>query len=93
MGCCGWRRGWYDLDAEALRNLFRAGDLIVRMGFAGGVRVWWIDRPYTEIDDSTMRAALVGHNGQPLLVEAGDSLFGWPGNSQTWRPVFDADFE
>lgn len=81
------------MDVEALRQLFRAGGVVVRMGFAGGVRVWWIERPYVEIDDDTMRAARLGHNGQSLLVEAGDSLFGWPGNSQTWVPMFDADFE
>lgn len=63
------------------------------MGFARGTRVWWIDRPYVEIDDAVMQAARAGHNGQELLVESGDSLFGWPGNSQTWRPIFDTEFE
>lgn len=77
------------MDVEALRSLFRAGGVVVRMGFSRGQRVWWIERPYVEVDDATMRTAATGHNGQPLLVEAGDSLFGWPGNSQTWRPTFD----
>lgn len=80
------------MDVEALRQIFRGGGVVVRMGFAAGVRVWWVERPYIEIDDATMRLAAVGHNGQPLLAEAGDSLFGWPGNSQTWVPIFDADF-
>ena len=79
------------MDVEDLRQLFRTGGIIVRMGFAGGARVWWIDLPYIEIDDETMRAAAIGHNGQPLLIEAGDSLFGWEDNSQTWLPAFDAD--
>ena len=60
----------------------------IYMGFAGGRRVWWFEQPYVEVDDETMRAASVGHNGGSLLVEAGDSLFGWEGNSQTWRSVF-----
>ena len=76
------------MDVDGLRDLIRAGST-VHMGFAGGVRVWWIERPYVEVDDATMLAAAVGHNGEPLLVEAGDSLFDWEGNSQTWRPVFE----
>lgn len=74
-------------SVEDVRSLIRAG-AVVRMGFADGERVWWTDRPYVEIDDATMRVARRGHNGQPLLVEAGDCLFGWQGNSQTWRSAF-----
>lgn len=60
----------------------------VHMGFAGGKRVWWMEDPYEEIDDATMRAAMRGHNGDLILVEAGDSLFGWEGCSQTWHSAF-----
>lgn len=74
---------------DDLRRLFRAGGVVVRMGFSRGRRIWWVERPYIEIDDLTMQQAARGHNGQPLLSEAGDSLFGWPGSSQTWVPVFD----
>lgn len=77
------------MDADALRSLIRAGGIVVRMGLARGERIWWVEKPYIEVDDITMRMASIGHNGQPLLVEAGDSLFGWPGNSQTWLPAFD----
>lgn len=59
------------------------------MGFAGGGRVWWVEAPeYEEFGDADVEAAAVGHNGGPLLIEAGDSLFGWPGNSQTWRSAY-----
>lgn len=77
------------MDVEALRQLFRNGGVVVRMGYVRGAPVWWIENPYIEFDDDTMRVAARGHNGQHLLVEAGDSLFGWPGNSQTWIPLFD----
>jgi hypothetical protein len=58
------------------------------MGFAAGARVWWIEHPYTEIDDETMREASVGGNGQPLIEGSGDCLFGWHDNSQTWRSAY-----
>lgn len=72
---------------DDVRTLIRTGARL-RMGFAGGTRVWWVDRPYVEIDDATMRQAAVGPNGGPLLVEAGDCLFGWEGNSQTWLSAY-----
>lgn len=72
---------------DKIRDLIRSG-ATVHMGFAGGCRVWWIEHPYREIDDVDMLAAAEGHNGQPLLVEAGDCLFGWEGNSRTWRSVY-----
>ena len=74
-------------DPDSIRALILAG-ATVRMGFAHGVRVWWIERPYTEVDDDTMREAATGANGGPLLQEAGDCLFGWEGNSQTWRSAY-----
>ena len=74
-------------SVDDIRQMLREG-VTVHMGFSRGFPVWWIEHPYTEIDDMTLRVAARGHNGQPLLVEAGDSLFGWPGNSQTWRSVF-----
>lgn len=75
------------MEIERIREYILAGATI-RMGFAGGARVWWIDDPYVPIDDATMQEACVGHNGNPLLIESGDCLFGWEGNSQTWRSAF-----
>lgn len=60
----------------------------VHMGFAAGSRVWWFEGPYQEVDDDTMLAAAFGRNGGRLLEEAGDCLFGWEGNSQTWRSAY-----
>ena len=74
-------------DLEAVRARILAGDS-VRMGFARGTRVWWFEAPYDEVDDATLRAAARGHNGGPLLEEAGDCLFHWEGNSQTWRSAY-----
>lgn len=71
----------------ALLDRARRGDLI-RMGFAGGARVWWFDDPYDPIDDAQAGALIRGHNGQARYIEAGDCLFGWPGNSQTWISAF-----
>lgn len=76
-----------DAAVESSRQRILRGD-VVRMGFAGGVRVWWFDDPYEPVDDSVMQQAMVGHNGGPLLDEAGDCLFGWENNSQTWRSIF-----
>ena len=75
------------MRVETLRRLILEGATI-RMGFAAGKRVWWIDEPWRTIDERTLREAATGHNGQPLLEECHDSLFGWSENSQTWRSVY-----
>jgi len=72
------------VSVDHVRQRILRGD-IVRIGFAGGDRVWWLDDPYEPVDDAVMQQAMLGHNGGPLLDEAGDSLFGMEGNSQTWR--------
>ena len=74
-------------EVEHVRTRILAGAL-ARMGFAGGARVWWLEDPDEEVDDDVMAKASVGGNGQPLLVEAGDCLFGWRGNSQTWISAY-----
>jgi hypothetical protein len=80
------------MSVDEIRAAILAG-AVVRMGFAPGPdgrnqRVWWIDDPYAEIDDAAMQVAMRGENGGPLLVEAFDSLFRWPGNSQTWLSIY-----
>lgn len=62
---------------------------VLHLGFVDGRRVWWCEDPAAELDDAIVREAARGHNGQPLLEEAGDSLFHWAGLpsagfSQTW---------
>lgn len=75
------------MDVDRIRDRIRRGD-VLHMGFAGGMRVWWFEHPYEEIADTTMQTAARGHNGDMLLVEAFDSLFRWPGNSQTWLSAY-----
>lgn len=75
------------MSIDAIRDRIRRG-ATVHMGFADGERVWWFENPYQPVSDRAMRKAAVSDNGQALLEEAGDSLFGWEGNSQTWRSVF-----
>jgi hypothetical protein len=55
----------------------------VRMAFEIDGRRWWLDDPYEDVP-----AELVARLGN-RLIEAGDSLFGWPGWSQTWRAARD----
>lgn len=71
---------------DEIRDRIRRGS-VVHTGFAGGIKVWWIESPLIYVDERIMKKASVGENGHSLLVEAGDSLFGWPGNSQRWRPA------
>lgn len=72
---------------EQVRDLIRSG-ATVHMGYADGLRVWWTESPYIEIDDEVMRAARTGHNGQPIIEGSCDCLFGWEDLSQTWRSVY-----
>lgn len=58
------------------------GDLIC-MSFGAGGRQWWFSDAA-----GLIRADRIERLGN-RLVENGDSLFGWRGNSQTWRIVRD----
>lgn len=75
------------MPKDAIRQRILRGDTVY-MGFTADGRVWWFDDPYEPISDSVMQITMTGDNGGPLLVEAGDSLFGWPENSQTWRSAY-----
>ncbi|GLK86715.1 hypothetical protein [Ancylobacter defluvii] len=55
----------------------------VHMEFTAEGRRWWLNDPYQEVERAVVRR--LGNR----LVEAGDSLFGWPGFSQTWRAARD----
>ncbi|WWT39849.1 hypothetical protein [Microcystis phage Mwe-JY25] len=55
----------------------------LRMGFTHRGRFWWFDCPYQIVSEERVRRLeAVGSNMR--IVEAGDSLFGLRGNSQTW---------
>ncbi|RWB67604.1 hypothetical protein [Mesorhizobium sp.] len=54
----------------------------VHLGFAKGERRWWFESPYQVIPEHVFYAAV--RDGAVAVIEAGDSLFGLKGNSQTW---------
>lgn len=67
------------IGRAAVLARLRAGDR-PHMQFAGGQRRWWFESPHAEIADRLMLE--LAESGE--VAEAGDCLFGWPLNSQTW---------
>lgn len=68
------------MTPQQVADRLAAGDKIhMQLGEAGR-RMWWFDSPHAVVSDKTMQA--VQRAG--AVVEAGDSLFGLPQNSQTW---------
>lgn len=59
----------------------RRGDRL-HMGLGSRGRFWWFEAPYQIVSEERIRRL-----DHAAVVEAGDSLFGWRGNSQTWFPV------
>lgn len=66
------------MNLPHIEDRIERGELVYT-GFTPEGRVWWLNEPYEEIEPETIRR--LGNR----LVEMGDSLFGWPGFSQTWR--------
>ncbi|RUV19896.1 hypothetical protein [Mesorhizobium sp. M7A.F.Ca.MR.245.00.0.0] len=54
----------------------------LHLGFSSGQRRWWFEGPFQAIPEHVVHAAV--RDGAVAVVEAGDSLFGFKGNSQTW---------
>lgn len=50
----------------------------------GGARLFWLESPLAYVSPSVVEALTAGHRPRVRLVEAGDSLLGLPGNSQTY---------
>ncbi|MBB3297842.1 MULTISPECIES: hypothetical protein [unclassified Rhizobium] len=69
------------LKAENIIARIRAGDEL-HMQFTDGRRVWWFEQPHQVIPDK-LAMKLLSASDSPI-VEAGDSLFGLPLNSQTF---------
>jgi len=66
----------------AIEERLLRGDPL-RMGMSRRGRFWWFESPYQIVSEERVRRLEVpGSNLR--IVEAGDSLFGWRGNSQTW---------
>lgn len=61
----------------------RRGDRLY-MGLGPQGRVWWFEAPYEIVPESAIRDL-----GNVEIAEAGDCLFGWRDNSQTWLPIND----
>lgn len=59
----------------------KMGDAAYMMLCDGGRKTWWFECPRLEFDDDTMQVARSRVN----VKELGDSLFGLPDNSQTWK--------
>lgn len=66
-------------DAVIARLL--AGEKL-HMQLIDGRREWWFEQPRMEVSDKLVQALRA--SGDAPIVEAGDSLFGLPDNSQTW---------
>ncbi len=77
------------LSAGMTKTRLVRGDRIL-MEMRDGARQWWFEGPYAAVSDKVMRR-LIERPQSVRLVEAGDSLFGMPANSQTWTPVADGE--
>lgn len=55
----------------------------LHMSFGAAGRQWWFNDAAGDVDPDRVRR--LGNR----LVECGDSLFGWPEFSQTWKVVRD----
>lgn len=56
----------------------------LHMELREGERVWWFDGPYASVPDDVVARMMTDRGRAIALVEAGDSLFGTLGSSQTW---------
>jgi len=68
------------LRKETILARIRAGEPL-HMQFVDGAQCWWLENPHTPVPD-TVAAELLADGDS--IVEAGDSLFGLPMNSQTF---------
>lgn len=60
----------------------QAGDRLHMQLCDDGKRAWWFERPLLNVQDRTMLRLL--SSDCPPIKEAGDSLFGFENNSQTY---------
>lgn len=66
---------------DAVRKRLEAGDTIHMEYDVDGRRCWWMENPYQKVPERIMQRIMA----EGAAAEAGDSLFGRPGTSQTWR--------
>ena len=72
----------YLTRAATLRRLTR-GDAL-RMEIIDGARRWWFEDPFAQVSPAILQALTDGPRPPVRLVEAMDSLFALPLNSQTY---------
>lgn len=73
------------LSRDQVKVRLAHGDRLY-MELRGGSRLWWFENPLAHVSDKTLSGLLFGHEPVARVMEAGDSLFGLPMNSQTWLP-------
>lgn len=70
-------------SAATLRRLQRGDVLRMELG-EGGARLYWFESPLAYVSAAVVDALQAPPAPRVVLVEAGDSLFGLRGNSQSW---------
>lgn len=73
------------LSRPGAEKRLACGDRL-HMELRDGGRLWWFEMPLAYVSDKTISAILFGQGASARVMEAGDSLFGLPYNSQTWLP-------
>lgn len=74
------------LSRSTFESRLARGDRL-HMELRGAARQWGFETPYAIVSDKVVSAALFGVSSSLRVMEAGDSLFGLPMNSQTWLPI------
>lgn len=69
------------MSRERTLARIQAGEKL-HMQFVDGKRIWWFDQPHQVVPDKVISRILSEPSSS--LMEAGDSLFGLPLNSQTF---------
>lgn len=69
------------MSKAAVLSRLRAGDKL-HMQIVDGRREWWFEQPRLDIPDRLVQSLRA--SGDAPIIEAGDSLFSLPDNSQTW---------
>ena len=72
------------LSRDATLRRLRRGDALRMEIAATGARQWWFEAPLAYVSSAVIASLTTGLRPPVRLVEAGDSLFALPLNSQTY---------
>ena len=78
------------LSTTAAAERLKRGERL-HMQLLDGKREWWFEAPLARVSDAKVAGLLFGHAPSARVMEAGDSLFGLPMNSQTWLPCAEGE--